>query len=68
MKNHGSGTNKVDWVREARETFLIEKKKSFIFDNCYQIIKEHKKFDLSTTSLNTQHSRYGPSYGPYVFH
>ena len=28
---------------------------------CYQILKEHRRFDLNTTSLNTQWSRYDPT-------
>jgi len=48
-------------VREAQRAYHLEKNKPFSFDHCYQILKEHQRFSLTTTSSNSQHSRYGPS-------
>ena len=41
--------------------YLNDKKKAFTFDHCYQILKEHQRYSLTTTISNTQHSRCGPS-------
>ncbi|KAM7529819.1 hypothetical protein LguiB_033229 [Lonicera macranthoides] len=48
-------------VREAQMAYQLEKNKVFSFDHCYQILKELQRFSLTTTSSNSQHSRYGPS-------
>ncbi|KAM7497755.1 hypothetical protein LguiA_022169 [Lonicera macranthoides] len=50
-------------INMAREAYLSQKGKQFTFDRCYQILKHHKKYDLSTTSQNTQRSRFGPEHG-----
>ena len=41
--------------------YLNDKKKAFTFDYCYQILKDHQCYSLTTTILNTQHSRCGTS-------
>lgn len=48
-------------VNEARQSYAIEKKKPFVYDRCYEILKEHKMFDLNITSSNMQRSQCGPS-------
>ena len=47
----------------AWEAYQSDKSKQFAFDRCYQILKHHKRFDLSTTSQNTQRSRFVTEHG-----
>ena len=48
-------------LRKTQMAYLNDKKKAFTFDDCYQILKEHQHYSLTTTISNTQHSRCGPS-------
>ena len=52
IDNIGSGNNEFDAVTKAREAYRVETSKQFMFDKCYQILKDLPKFDLKNTACN----------------